>query len=701
MKPIPRLSSSVLAAFLALSGVLLALPGARAAPVAGVLTPEAVARLRAATSARISPDGGHVAYVLSVPREPGKDPSGPPWEELHVLFPNGASRPFVTGEVNVSAPSWVPGGRSIAFLAKRGRDKHASLYAIPIDGGEARRLLSFGSDIAEYSFGPDGGRVAFIAQDPAPEQEEKRKEQGFNQEVYEESFRPSRVRIADLSRPEEAPRALDLPGFPSELRWAPRGSLIALALAPTPLVDDAFMRRRVRVVDAEDGHVVARIENPGKLGPIAWSPLAARIAYIAGEDQHDPSAGRLLAAALDGSPPRQLLPAFEGEVASVAWTDEDTVAYLASSGVWSSLGEVRFDGSGHRVRVAPGAAVLSDLTISQDGVTWCALGESPRHPPEVHLLSAGNDLPRRMTDSNPWLESVRLAPQEVVTFAARDGLRLEGILIRPLGEEKGVRCPLILSVHGGPEAHERNGWLTSYSRPGQVAAARGFAVFYPNYRGSTGRGVAFSKLGQGDPAGREFDDLVDAADQLVASGLADPKRIGITGGSYGGYATAWASTRHSDRFAAGVMFVGISDLVSKTGTTDIPTEELLVHARGKPHDGWQRFLERSPIYHARDARTPLLILHGKDDPRVHPSQSLELYRYLKTEGKAPVRLVLYPGEGHGNRKSAARLDYHIRTLQWFEHYLKGPGGEPPGPGIEYPGAPPAAKDAAAPKSVRL
>jgi dipeptidyl aminopeptidase/acylaminoacyl peptidase len=285
----------------------------------------------------------------------------------------------------------------------------------------------------------------------------------------------------------------------------------------------------------------------------------------------------------------------------------------------------------------------------------------------------------------------------VVTFPARDGLRLEGILIRPLDEEAGRRYPLILSVHGGPEAHERNGWLTGYSRPGQVAAARGFAVFYPNYRGSTGRGVAFSKLGQGDAAGKEFDDLVDAVDHLAAAGLADPKKVGVTGGSYGGYATAWSSTRYSERFAAGVMFVGISDLISKTGTTDIPREELLVHARKLPHEDWQRFLERSPIYHARNARTPLLILHGKDDPRVHPGQSLELYRYLKNEGKTPVRLVLYPGEGHGNRRSAGRLDFHLRMLQWFEHYLKGPGGEPPPPRLEYP----VRKEASAARAVRL
>jgi dipeptidyl aminopeptidase/acylaminoacyl peptidase len=126
------------------------------------------------------------------------------------------------------------------------------------------------------------------------------------------------------------------------------------------------------------------------------------------------------------------------------------------------------------------------------------------------------------------------------------------------------------------------------------------------------------------------------------------------------------------------MFVGITDLVSKAGTTDISQEEFLVHNRRWPWDDWNKALERSPITHARESHTPLLILDGKEDPRVHPSQSLAFYRYLKLQGRAPVRLVLYPGEGHGNRTSAHRLDYNLRMLQWFEHYLKGPGGEPPG-----------------------
>jgi len=216
-----------------------------------------------------------------------------------------------------------------------------------------------------------------------------------------------------------------------------------------------------------------------------------------------------------------------------------------------------------------------------------------------------------------------------------------------------------------------DGWLDKYSYPIKYAAANGFAVFLPNYRGSTGRGVEFSKLGQADYAGGEFNDLVDAITHLSNMGVVDKKRVGITGGSYGGYASAWAATALSEHFAASVMFVGISNQLSKFGTTDIPKEMHNVHARNYPWEKWQWMLERSPIYHTDKAKTPILIMHGDSDTRVHPSQSMELYRYIKTRTDTPVRLVFYPDEGHGNKKTAAQLDYSMRLMRWMEFYLKG------------------------------
>jgi dipeptidyl aminopeptidase/acylaminoacyl peptidase len=474
-----------------------------------------------------------------------------------------------------------------------------------------------------------------------------------------------------------------LPGYPSELHWAPVGSYFSVALAPTPFVDDHYMSRKVYVFDAENGAIVSSFPNPGKLGRTAWSPDARHLAVVSAQDINDPQEGRLLIASVADGSLQDALPDFESHVESVAWEDADTVKFLASEGVWSTFGEIRRDRTQRKVFLPSGRASASAFSLSADGQAAAFVIDSATHPGEVFVMRHGDPGPERLTNSNPWLEEMRFSRQEVVPFIARDGLRLEGLLIHPLDEKPGTAYPLIMRVHGGPESHDRQGWLTSYHSPGQLGAAKGFAVFYPNYRGSTGRGVAFSKLGQGDPAGKEFDDLVDAVDTLVRTGLVDRKRVGITGGSYGGYASAWCATYYSEHFAAAVMAVGISDKIAKTGTTDIPNEEYLVHARKRPWDDWNAMLTHSPIYHVEKAQTPILILHGKDDTRVHPAQSLALFRFLKLRKEVPVRLVLYPGEGHGNRKAAARLDYNVRMMQWFEHYLQGPGGDPPDYDLDY------------------
>jgi dipeptidyl aminopeptidase/acylaminoacyl peptidase len=181
--------------------------------------------------------------------------------------------------------------------------------------------------------------------------------------------------------------------------------------------------------------------------------------------------------------------------------------------------------------------------------------------------------------------------------------------------------------------------------------------------------VRFSKLSQGDPAGREFDDLVDGIRRLGRTQRIDPARVGITGGSYGGFATAWGATRLTKHFRAGVMFVGVTNLVSKGLTTDAPVENVAVHLRSDPWSLQRWRLTRSPIAYVEGARTPLLIAGGTRDTRVHPSESLQLYRALKMLDQAPVRYVRYPGEGHGNRHAAARDDYTRRLIRWMKHFI--------------------------------
>jgi dipeptidyl aminopeptidase/acylaminoacyl peptidase len=203
-----------------------------------------------------------------------------------------------------------------------------------------------------------------------------------------------------------------------------------------------------------------------------------------------------------------------------------------------------------------------------------------------------------------------------------------------------------------------------------MLCARGYFAWYPNYRASTGYGVEFAKKDHGDPMGAEFEDHLDAIEHFAKQGLVDSDRVGLGGGSYGGYTAAWAATKHSAHFAAAVSFVPFVDMRTKWYTSDIPTEFFYVHYEEKwPHEQSALLTERSPLTWAAECRTPLLLLGGTSDTRVHPSQPHMLYRAVKLATTTPCRYVQYPGEGHGNRTNVYRYDYALRTLQWFEHYL--------------------------------
>ncbi|MCY3963700.1 MAG: S9 family peptidase [Acidobacteria bacterium] len=670
------------------------LPTISPAQDTNAIEPHHVATLQSVGTVALSPDGSLAAYLLAVPRRPLDDDSGSSWTELHVLDMSepGSSRPYITGGVNVGRPTFRGNGE-ILYTARRGSDKASVLYGIPIGGGESRKLVEHPVGIGSYALSPDGSRIAFLAREETAKDLEKLRDQGFNQEIYEEDRSLTRLWVADVPALEadrhdeaEGPVLVEaVEGSVLSAVWSPTGERLAAVTTPTALIDDSYTSKSVVVVDTtkDDYPVVSSTRAIGKLGQVEFSPNGEQVAAVSAADPNDPAAGRLILFGAAGDF-RELMPDLEGHVASFAWEDDEHLLYSASVGVWSTFGRVSTSGQATTL-IEPGGPISLSFSRAKDASALALVSESPDHPREIYRYDPADPqtAPVRMTNSNPWLDDLALARQETIRHRAPDGLELEGLLIYPLDYDEGTRYPLILIVHGGPESHYSNGWLTSYSNLGQLAAARGFAAFYPNYRGSTGRGVEFSKHGQAAAAGKEFEDLVTAVDHLIEIGLVDRDRVGITGGSYGGYASAWGTTFYSDRFAASIPFVGISNNISKMGTTDIPEEMHMVHHLKRLWEDWEYFEKSSPIYYVQRNRTPTLILHGKEDPRVHPSQSLELYRHLKTLGQAPVRLVLYPGEGHGNRRSAARFDYMVRTLRWMEHYLKGPGGEPPPREIDY------------------
>ncbi len=624
------------------------------------LEPLDVAKMKIAEDIVLHHDAPVGAYTVRIQADPIKE-NKPAWNELHLLdLESGEGMPFVT-RGNVRQIAFRPEHQTITFLNKLEGDETTSLYEISLEGGEASKLFSWTTSISSYHWSPDGGKLAFTAQEV---KEDKDSKLPYQPEIYEGEPRYTHAFVTDLHNDTNQ---LKLDANFRSIQWSPDGKHLAVITSPTPLIDDFYMKSQISIVDGQDLSVTHDIDHASKLGALDWSPDSRQIAFIAGADIHDPIDGRLFVCAIENGKPQQIFADFEGKFEDIDWIQTNRIQFVASQGVGAVFGHLSPEGSNWQEEYSSQDLILHEAETMGESTIF--LADSPQHPTEIYLWE--NNMPKRLSDLNPWLKDIRLATQEVVNYTAADGVEIQGILIRPLDQEDGEEYPLITVVHGGPESHYDNGWLTSYSMPGQMAAAKGYAVFYPNYRGSTGRGLEFAMSSQGDLAGKEFDDVVNGVDFLIESGLVDPDRVGVTGGSYGGYATGWLSTKYTDRFAAGVMFVGISDNISKWGTSDIPEELYLVHARKRLWEDYQFFLERSPIYYAGQTQTPLLIMAGKEDTRVHPAQSIELYRHIKTRTDTPVQLILYPGEGHGNRNSTARYDYNLRQLNWFENYLKG------------------------------
>jgi dipeptidyl aminopeptidase/acylaminoacyl peptidase len=631
------------------------------------ITPMDIASMKMIASATWSPDGNTIAYTVRVQSDPTVE-NKPARAELHLWnMAAGTSTPFVT-RGNVRLVSFRPGQNMITFLNKLDSDKTTSLYQIGLNGGEASVLYKFDNSISSYQWSPDGKTLAFIATKP----EEKAKAAlPYSPELYEQNLSVQKIYLVEPGV--GAAKEIAVDGHFMAFEWSPDGKKLLCSKAPTSLVDDSYMAVSLVIIDIATQQITATIDHPGKKGDMQWSPDGKQVAFIAGSNLNDPTDGSLFVAPATGGKPTILNKDWQGMFEQIVWEDATQIHFMGSMSVEAAFGTIKPDAKAKPTMMSPekGFNILHFELASNGSKLYIA--DTYMHPAELFVEMSGSTEKKRITNSNPWLSDIDFAKQEVVRYKAKDGLEIDGILIRPLKEEVGKKYPLITIVHGGPEAHFNNGWLTHYSNPGQTGAAEGYAVFYPNYRGSTGRGIDFTFSSQGDPAGKEFDDVVDGVDYLINTGLVDATKVGVTGGSYGGYATGWFSTRYTDRFAAGVMFVGISDNVSKWGTTDIPNEEYLVHARKWVYEDYDFFLKRSPIYYAGQCKTPLLIMHGKEDPRVHPSQSMELYRHIKSRTTTPVELVFYPGEGHGNANSTARYDYNLRLMGWFDKYLKGSG----------------------------
>jgi dipeptidyl aminopeptidase/acylaminoacyl peptidase len=657
---------------------------------------------------RFSPDGRFIAYVrVSVDRARNS------YRRAIWLAPTDGRPPWrlTAGTKSDSAPRWSPDSRRIAFISTRDGDL-PQLYLIDIGGGEARRLTRLRQGASSPAWSADGRRIAFLSkvnegerarEDSGPSEpelpDEWEQKQTEARRAHEDerrldprvhvrlpyrsgtSFfddRRNHVYLVDL--PDDEEEQLPLPrrltdgdlhhGAPA---WMPDGSAILTTATRDPEADSLFAYYDIlRVpVPAEGRAAAERLTEAGfSYYDPHPSPDGSLIALRRLPDDRPLAAGaRVAVLPAAGGELRDLTAETDLDVEQFRWLpDGRGLLYTAGWRGAQTVYRAPLDGSGEtREQAFPShQRIVSEFDVGPDGSVAFVAG-APDNPCDLYLWRADGG-ESRLTAINECLLSKRLiAPIQELTYAAPDGREVQGWLLHPPDFDPARTYPLAVYIHGGPHVMWGPAFRTMWHE-WQTAAARGYIVFFCNPRGSEGYGEGWRDAIHANWGVADAPDIHAGVDALIAGGAVDPARVAVTGGSYGGYMTAWLIA-HSDRFACAVAARGVYNLLSEHGTSD--AHELIeFEFDGYPWDLQEKLWQHSPLAHAHKIVTPLRILHSELDYRVPVSEAEQLFAILRRR-KQVVEFVRYPREGHELTRSGEprhRADHMQRTLEWFDRY---------------------------------
>lgn len=686
--------------------------------------PEDLYDLRVPTDLQLSPDGRLVAYAVKAVA-PGKDGYR---SSLWIAPADGSApaRQLTVGSKSDSTPRWSPDGRTIAFLSDRGAVLQAGgggakpgkaeapkqggtqVWLLPFaDGGEARQLTDLPKDVEGLAWSPDGRRVAVVscADSTEPEKEPERKPDDppkpdtrlidtlgyqFNGAGFVDD-RFTRIWTVDI---ESGAAELLTRGrhHDNDPQWSPDGRQIAFTSDRHPNPDLGW-RSDIYVVDVRGGAV--RQVSPGRgrqsWGGASWSPDGRWVAALGTRDWkrgelEQTSVWRIRVR--DGLA-ENLIADADLEAAAAVNSDLIGIGYVRpqwmADGRWVVFGAPR-EGSLELWRVEVEGGRLEQVTRGRHLLARQHVVSLPRGGARVALARATatspfeisvGDIPAgrlggdgigltRVADLNPAWSDVKLV-EPVERWHEVDGRRIQGWFYAAPSSSKRTPAPVVVEIHGGPAT--LYGWSLMWEW--QVLAANGVSVYACNPRGSQGYGREFLTANVRDWGDGPMADVMAGLDALIADGLVDGDRAGVTGGSYGGYLTSWI-VGHTDRFKAAVTCRSVNDLISQMLSGDIggPTFGLAVYG-AHPWEDWDLFRRHSPLTYADRVTTPLLIQHAERDLRCTVTQAEELFAVLRSLRKT-VRLMRAPDETHELTRSGTpyrRVD-HLRLIdEWFRHFL--------------------------------
>jgi len=542
----------------------------------------------------------------------------------------------------------------LAFLSDR-EDGQQQIFLMSMSGGEGRAITKGKRSVKAFEWSPDGKSIAFLAPDAKTEEEEKKEKDKDDAKVVDKDDKHARLWVLDVATGET--RALTKANWNfDELAWLPAGDRVVVKGTDHPESDE--YTERIFTVQAADGTMKELVKPRGPFGEMRVAPDGKTISYV-GTREDGPEPHDLMLLPVAGHAARNLTGAsLDRPVLDYHRAKDGSVVLVAANGFSNLLVMYSADGARHDLSAAPGPAGAMALT---GGGEIAFISQGATRPQEVWLWDE-KGAPKQVTHLNDSWKQYALSEPEFYTYKSFDATEIQAALLKPRGAEGKSKLPLIALIHGGPTGR----WADSIETWGQLLAAHGYAVFYPNIRGSVGYGQKFVEANRGDWGGGDFKDVMAGVEDLVKRGIADPDRLGIGGWSYGGYMAEWAITQ-TNVFKAAVSGAGMSNLISEFGTEDHPAGDEWFY--GVPWEQPEGFLNSSPFVHLKKAKTPTLVLQGDADTVDPLGQSQELYRGLKRYG-VETELVVYPREPHGFHEEKHLVDRLERILGWYEKYLK-------------------------------
>jgi len=630
-----------------------------------LLTALDLLKVAAVGAPRISPDGTRVAYTVAETKmEKDKE-----WKTVTQVWvvpvSGGKARQYTRDEKSATAPEWSPDGSMLAFLSDREKDGERQVWMMMADGGEAWAATSHKGGLSGFRFSPDGKQLLLTATDQPSKDEEDRKKVKDDTMVIDHDIKMAHLWLWNVAQKDEK-RLTEGEFTVSDPQWSPDGARITYTTRPTPRADDGALSD-VWMLTVAGGEKKKIGGDSGASDNARWSPDGQWIAYTGSPDRDPgPSTTYLYLIPAAGGSPKQLSAKFELSVGTPVWSRDGRAIYFSTNTLEANEVFAADAATGAVTQLSRRGGVTGITEISRDGKTIVGTMSSAGQPTELYKTGADLGSISALTNHNAWLKEYSLAQTEIVKWKSKDSTEVEGLLTKPVGYEAGKKVALLLNPHGGPTGASIN----NFNGTVQVLAANGFAVLQPNFRGSTGKGLAFSQANKNTWGKGDYEDCMAGVDAMIQSGFADPDRLGAFGWSYGGYMTFWILTQ-TDRFKAVSPGAGLTNIYSMYSQTDIHRYLNWFYTDKAPWQAQDLYWDRSPMKYVNTVKTPTMIMHGQVDTRVPIAQAQEFYQAL-VERKVPVEFVVYPRENHGFTEPRHQMDRVRRYVKFFAKYLNAP-----------------------------